>query len=216
MEKTRNVELGYKRQLTNGRIQVSAFYMERDDQQVSQYTTFVRPDDTTEFIQYIGNANNGRNKGVELEWLWYPHEVITLDTSLGYLDTEVDTVFLADGSPVKDREAAQAPGYTYHVGLTYTPDQHWSTNITVEGADDYFFSDSHLERSRPVNLVHARVSYQQPKWKLSLWVRNLTDQTYYTRGFGGFGNDPRDGYATKPYYQLAAPQQIGVDFRYLF
>ena len=216
VEKTHNAELGYKRRLTNGRLQVSAFYMERDDQQVSQYTTFVRPDNTTEFIQYIGNANNGRNKGLEMEWLWYPNDTIAFDASLGYLDTEVDTIFLADGSQIKDPDAAQAPGYTYHLGLTYTPDQHWSANVSFEGADDYFFSDSHQERSLPVNLVHGRLSYQQPQWKLSLWVRNLTNETYYTRGFGGFGNDPRDGYATKPYYQLAAPQQIGIDFRYLF
>ena len=37
-----------------------------------------------------------------------------------------------------------------------------------------------------------------------------------TRGFGGFGNDPRKLYATEAYYQLGEPRVYGVDLRYEF
>ena len=30
------------------------------------------------------------------------------------------------------------------------------------------------------------------------------------RGFGSFGNDPRDGYTTRPFVQFGEPRMIGI------
>jgi len=49
-----------------------------------------------------------------------------------------------------------------------------------------------------------------------VWGRNLTDQDVETRGFGGFGNDPRKLYETEAYYQLGEPRVYGLDVRYEF
>ncbi|MEI8648791.1 hypothetical protein P4S73_14335 [Paraglaciecola sp. Hal342] len=39
----------------------------------------------------------------------------------------------------------------------------------------------------------------------------MFDRTYYVRGFGGFNNDPREGYVTpEPYYQLGDGRQVGI------
>ena len=45
---------------------------------------------------------------------------------------------------------------------------------------------------------------------LALYGRNLTDERFATRGFGGFGNDPRNGYAVGEYLQLGAPREVGA------
>ena len=47
--------------------------------------------------------------------------------------------------------------------------------------------------------------------KVTLWGRNLTDKDYYVRGFGSFGNDPRNFYVTEPYFQYGEPRVTGGD-----
>ena len=36
------------------------------------------------------------------------------------------------------------------------------------------------------------------------------------RGFGSFGNDPREGHATEPYYQFGEPRTVGISASYPF
>ena len=51
---------------------------------------------------------------------------------------------------------------------------------------------------------------------MALWARNIGDTDYETRGFGGFGNDPRKGYAVEPYYQFGEPRVVGITASYAF
>jgi outer membrane receptor protein involved in Fe transport len=81
--------------------------------------------------------------------------------------------------------------------------------VNVEGKDDYYFSDSHAERSSSYELLNASLTYSAEAWEVSLWARNLADEDYFVRGFF-FGNDPRDGYTARGFTQLGAPRQFGV------
>ena len=51
---------------------------------------------------------------------------------------------------------------------------------------------------------------------MSVYGRNLTDRDTQVRGFGGFGNDPRKGYAEEPYYQYGEPLTYGVEGKLYF
>ncbi|WMS85587.1 TonB-dependent receptor [Pleionea litopenaei] len=213
-EKNWNLEIGYKQQLATGFLRIAAFVMERDDQHTKQWQIYTRPDNTQGFIGYVGNVDNGKNRGVELEWHWRALPEFQLDVALGLLEAELAVINRDGNTQVFNRDAAQAPSYNYSVNARWLPNENWSSQITFEGKDDYFFSDTHDERSLPTDLIHWRLTYTQKDWSLALWVHNLTDETYYTRGFGGFGNDPRDGYTAKPYYQFGDPRQSGVTFQY--
>ena len=83
--------------------------------------------------------------------------------------------------------------------------------LEVEGKDAYYFSDRHSEQSDDYNLLHASLGWEQESWRVVLWGRNLTDEDYTVRGFGSFGNDPRNGYVTEPYYQFGEPRMYGSD-----
>jgi outer membrane receptor protein involved in Fe transport len=92
-------------------------------------------------------------------------------------------------------------------------------NIDVEGKDEYFFSNTHDERSTAYELFNARLTYQMDDWSLAIWARNLTDEDVQTRGFffsNEFGNDPSKGYAAEPYYQLGEPRIVGFNINYEF
>jgi outer membrane receptor protein involved in Fe transport len=63
--------------------------------------------------------------------------------------------------------------------------------------------------------VNTKVGYTSDDWELSVWVRNLFNQDYATRGFE-FGNDPRDYYESKTYIQYGEPQMAGISFTYQY
>ena len=65
-------------------------------------------------------------------------------------------------------------------------------------------------------LWHARVAYRISQLELAFSGRNLTDADVETRGFGGFGNDPRDGYAEHRYVQLGEPRTFMAEAKYTF
>jgi outer membrane receptor protein involved in Fe transport len=88
-------------------------------------------------------------------------------------------------------------------------------NLSVEGKDSFYFSDSHDQQSESMTLVNASVSYLQDNWQMKIWARNLFDKDYATRGFY-FGNDPRDGYTAKTYSQLGEPAVFGATLTYQF
>ena len=77
-------------------------------------------------------------------------------------------------------------------------------------------SDRHDLKSPSYDLLNMRLGYAARQWSVALWARNLTDEDYYVRGFGTFGNDPRKEYAVEPYYQYGEPRVVGVSTRFSF
>lgn len=212
-----NYEIGYKVSLldNDAYIRTAVFYMDRDDVQVKSSKTIVRPDGSSEFIAYLGNAASGTNIGIEIESSWQVNDLVELYGSLGLLDTEFNDFINANGESLSGREQAHAPNYQYNVGINIQPTEHWLVNISVDGKDEYYFSDSHDEQSESVALLNASLSYLDDNYQVKVWARNLTDEEYANRGFY-FGNDPRDGYTAKQYTQLSEPLVFGVTVDYQF
>ena len=212
-----NYEVGYKASLLNGDayFAATAFYMDRKDVQVKSSQTVMRDDGSSEFIDYLGNAAEGTNYGVELESSWSATENLNVFAMAALLETEFTGFTNANGDDLSGREQAHAPNYQFHLGFEYFLTEQLSFSASVEGKDEFYFSDSHEQKSDSVVLVNASVTYQAEQWLVKAWSRNLTDEDYQTRGFY-FGNDPRDGYTAKPYYQYGEPMVFGVTFDYQF
>jgi outer membrane receptor protein involved in Fe transport len=188
--------------------------MERDDQQVKGSLVLPRLDGSTNFIDYVNNAAKGSNRGIESELIWQTNDSLTLTAALGLLWAEFDRYINADGQNLTGRDQAQAPRYQYSLGLNYQLDPQWTLGASLEGRDDYFFSDRHDTSARAVNLLNARAKYQGNQWYAMVWGKNLLDTTVTVRAFGSFGNDPRKFYVTEPYYQYGAPRTFGVSVGY--
>ena len=213
-----NYEFGYKASLLDDELhlQVAAFYQQRDDIQVSQSITVPQEDDpnATQFIEFTGNAGEGSNYGVETEFRWQASSQLQLRGGLGILRTELDDY--AERPELNGRDQAHAPEYQFSLAADLVLTDSINAVVEVEGRDSFFFSDSHNEQSDAYELLHLKVNYQQDNWKVALFGRNLTNEDYQVRGFGGFGNDPRKFYETEPYYQYGQPRVIGVSGRYSF
>ncbi|MBA6224859.1 TonB-dependent receptor [Colwellia sp. MB02u-18] len=212
-----NYELGYKVSLLDNQAYVrsAVFYMDRDDMQVRTSFLQEREDGSTDFVSYLGNAATGTNLGLELEAGWQISPELEIYGAVGLLDTQYNGFIDADGNDKSGDEQAHAPSYQFNLGLNYQLSDHLRVNISVDGKDEFLFSDSHNEKSAAIEVVNMSMSYAKDDWQVKVWARNLFDESYATRGFY-FGNDPRDEYSAKAYYQLAEPAVFGATFDYNF
>ena len=192
-------------------LRVALFYDQRYDQQVKSSLVRQRPDGSTEFIDYLGNAAEGTNAGLEIETRWQISDAFSVNANLGLLDATFDEFINEFGEDLSGRDQSQAPSYSYQLGLHWQQVA-WSADIFLNGKDEYFFSDRHSLKSERTNLLNANVAYENERIRISLWGRNLTDEDHTVRGFGSFGNDPKKGYITEPYVQFGEPRIIGLTF----
>ncbi|PHR83986.1 MAG: TonB-dependent receptor [Colwellia sp.] len=231
-----NYELGYKVSLLNNDayVRTAIFYMDRTDMQVKSSKTIANNDHSTSFVEYLGNAASGNNYGLEVEAAWQVNDTINLYGSLGLLDTEFNHFITADGLSLSGEEQSHAPHYQFNIGVNYQPSDAWLFNISLDGKDEFYFSDTRYfdyddngsveldeaipeqdVKSKAMVLLNASITYLADDWQVKLWGRNLTDKDYANRGFY-FPNDPRDGYVPKQYTLLSEPLVFGVTVDYQF
>jgi len=223
-----NYELGFKQRFFNDtlRIQASVFYQDREDVQVNQ--SIVRSVASGQiggvcpcsFTDLTANAASGTNLGLEVEFDWAVNDRLNLFGTVGLLDTEFDQFLSFDhieasrdaGVPfdLAGREQAQAPSYTWVFGGAYALTSTLSISGSIEAKDDFLFSNSHEGRSDAYELVNLELAYTTDNWRVALYGKNLTDELVKTRGFGTFGNDPREFYELDEYNQFGAPRVVGV------
>ena len=212
-----NMEVGFKGSLMDERLALSAalFRMQRRDVQISTSITRLREDGSAEFIGYTGNGAKGVNQGVEVEAVLQATDRLQLTASAGLLDTEFEDYINGSGEDLDGRDQAQAPAYQYYFAVDYRFTQALRLNISLEGKDDYYFSDGHAERSPSYVVYNGSLRYSVDAWELSAWGRNLGDKDYFVRGFS-FPNDPRDGYTATRWTQLGSPRKFGVSAKVSF
>ncbi|MFL2537623.1 MAG: TonB-dependent receptor [Candidatus Azotimanducaceae bacterium] len=207
-------ELGFKAQTQRSRIRFALFHADRRDQQVKSSLVLARSDGSTEFIDFLGNAAEGVNQGLEVEVETQLFESWQLRFAGGYLDATFDQFINEFGDDLGGREQAQAPKVTASAALSFDQGNRFAS-LGIDHKASYYFSDRHDTRSKAFTTVNLALGMEWPNWRLSVWGRNLTDETIYTRGFGSFGNDPRKDYVTEPYFQFGEPRTIGLTVSYL-
>lgn len=227
-----NYELGMKGSWLDSRLQaqVALFYQDRSDVQAKQ--SIFDPNDFS-FDDFLVNAAGGETTGVEVELNYLASERLRFFAAAGLLNAEFDGFSSQSHVDAKDdinggalapvsldgREVAHAPKYQFFVGSEVSLMANLILRIELEGKDEFYFSNSHNQKSTAYELVNTRLTYIGSNWDVSLWGRNLNDEDYETRGFyfsNAFGNNPANGYAPETYTQLGEPRVIGVSASYTF
>ena len=206
-----NTEIGVKGRWRDDRLvgRLAAFYMFRDNVQVSTSVIRVRSDGSAEFIEYTGNGAQGDNYGIEAELHYRPLPQLDLFGSLGLLASQYDNFVNGAGEQLDGRQQAQAPSYQFFGSARYDFGGGWYVSAALEAKDAFYFSDSDAFQSKPYELVHVNVGLQRDHWGVTAWVKNLTDENYEVRGYL-FGNDPRIDYAAARLHaagRAAAPRR---------
>ncbi|MBM7073308.1 TonB-dependent receptor [Shewanella sp. 202IG2-18] len=208
-----NYEIGLKSFWLNNDLStnLSVFYMDRQDQQVS--ASQQDPEKPQRFILFTENAGSSKNYGAELDAKWQATDNLEFYASIGYLEATYGDYIYKDkyGSPVdlSGRELAHSPKFTNSLGTTYRADNGIFVNLHTSGKSKFFYSDSNDSQSKGYQILNARVGYEADGWGVYLWGRNLFDKKYGVRGFY-FGNEPDLGWADKQYIRYGDPRSVGV------
>jgi outer membrane receptor protein involved in Fe transport len=197
---------------------LNAFYGKRKEQQVKSSIAGKDKEGNPSFTDYTANAAKGHYYGLETEIGYRPSDNIHLFANVGLLKSKFDEYLDPNPSAVDvdGRSLAQSPKYQYSIGGDVMITDSLVLKANVEGKDSYYFSNRHNEKSKSYSLVNTSVEYSYNDITATLWVRNLTDEEYQTRGFGSFGNNPANGYETELYTQQGSPRTIGATVSYDF
>lgn len=194
----------------NLRSKLAVFTMDRENQQARGSVVIARQDGSTAFIDYTDNAAQGLHRGLEWEVQYQASDPLLMQWSIGLLEAQFEEYIDASGADLSNRDQPQSPDWQYSAGLTWSVSDLAAIKIEVTGSDSYFFSDRHNVRAPEAHRLNASLSGGRGNWRWTLWGRNLTNETTFTRGFGTFGNDPRKEYALEPYRQYGEPRIVGV------
>jgi iron complex outermembrane receptor protein len=201
-------EIGVKSRLGDGRYQLngSIFYYDYQDQQVQEVIGAIG------FLRSI----SGEVRGAELEAVAQITPDLTVNSSLGLLDTEYDDDQIISGKDVGGNSWPFAPEMTFniHADWIFAETERGVFRLMPEAqySDSYYydiFNVSALEQES-YWLMNGRISYEDNRgFSVAIWGKNITDKYYEP-----WGADTADFGAN--YYIRGMPRTYGIEFSMRF
>jgi iron complex outermembrane receptor protein len=183
-EHVNNYELGVKGEFLNGRLQadLDVFHMDYDDLQVTQY-------DPASFSNYIGNAASAKINGLEFDAVARITSAWTVSGNIGLLDTKFDTFIDEYGNSLAGERLTFAPKFSGALATQYSVPVTTGVAAYVNGEYTYrsaVYSQYNDVKTTPSDILGAYgllngsigASFDQAKWKVELYARNLTNKLY--------------------------------------
>lgn len=196
-------------------MNLAAFYIESDNWQEVRVLT----DEMGRVISsaFIGANADIESYGFEIETVYEPLDNLKLVASYGYTHaTYKDFLFQAgntgeavqefdlDGEPVK-----LVPGFDANVSALYEFDGGFFARAELSMTGDTPLEERSRVMRDSVQVVNLQAGYERERFRLQLFVENLTDERYPSGlGFEHFLFGADGTY----YVPLDAPRIIGVEF----
>lgn len=206
------IEAGLNSKLLNNKLRTNlvAFYGKRLDQQV-KFSKQVDPNNPNSFTQYFTNAAEGEVYGLEGMANYAVTDNLTLNSSLGLLSSKfVD--YISPNGDKSGRDQAHAPRYTIMLGSEYYIDENWTFSASFQAKDAFYISNSDDIKTKAYSLINTGLEYVKKDLTINIWIRNLSDTKYATRGF----YFDLDGSGDKLFTQQGEPRTFGLTAKYSF
>lgn len=153
-------------------INANAFYVDWTDQQVSMSGS------ANPYDLYTGNAGKSTLKGAELEVFWQINANFDSFLSLGLVDTEFTEFSATNGTSYKGNEFAGAADTTASFGLNWDSNINWFAGLNGRYTSDSYMRIENELKTDAYTIFDSQVGYQTAAWKVSAYVKNLTDEEY--------------------------------------
>ncbi|MCY4426830.1 MAG: TonB-dependent receptor [Halieaceae bacterium] len=182
-------ELGVKSDLMDNtlRVNATAFYYDYQDLQVQRVDTEVSGGLP---VAFTSNAAESEISGLELDINWLPNEALDFRLAYAYLHTEYVDYIGPGGVDFSGNPLPNSPKHTLigSIGYTTTLPGNWTLNLGT----DWTFTDEHnfdvldddpFTKEDSYTLGAARLAVISPdqKWTVTAYVKNLTDEEYYSQ-----------------------------------
>lgn len=180
-EKAWNYELGGHFECWDGRVQsdMDIFFMDCRDRQLTVFP----PGTTTG--RMMTNAGKTHSLGAEFAMTVKPTERTHLAISYGF--THATFKDYNDGkNDYEGKRVPYAPMHTLFAEAAHSISINGDTNkllmlaANVRAAGDIYWNEANTLQQPFYALLGASVTWQQPRYSLQLWGRNLTDTQYKT------------------------------------
>lgn len=206
-----NYEVGVRGAWLERRLtgEFTAFYLARRDTQVRDSAGF-----GGSYRFFTANGQEAHVSGVEASGAFAFTQDFSVHGSLAQMDSELEAFTLANGSTGGGRALANTPRYGYTLGARYRPETGFFASAELVGRARQYDSNNQFEARRPFKVVNASIGYAFGPWTVTVWARNLLDETYDKRVYF-FGNEDPDYIETR-YENRADPRQLGVTVGYRF
>ncbi|HEX3006440.1 MAG TPA: TonB-dependent receptor [Bacteroidales bacterium] len=183
-EKTWNYEVGIKSSpLPMLSVSAAAFYIDWDNQQVSQRVSVGG--------NMYKNAGKTYSRGVEFELILKPLKDLQLGGNFGYTQARyVDfQPSIQDELNYKDKYLPFVPRNTYSLFAGYKIDlntgvfQSAYANFSINGIGKQYWDDANTRSQEAYSIVNGTIGIQSKRGSLSLWMKNLFNTDYSPYAF---------------------------------
>jgi iron complex outermembrane receptor protein len=192
-ESTINYELGVKSNHLDNRLKlnVTGFWIEYTNQQV--FTIL----DLPSFNFGTDNIGKSRSFGLELESQWVATKGLTFNANLGYLNTEILDYSPSTVDPntfeeiILDQSGNDlplSPVFNGNFNVNYiwpiTKKLNLETNLDYIYQSDIYFDQANDMLQPAYGLLNGRIGVTSKHAEFFVWGKNLTDETYFSYGYG--------------------------------
>ena len=155
-----NYEIGTSVLSPNSNLLIEAvvFWSDRKNQQVL-ISKQLDPNNPTTFQYLTQNAASGKNYGTELNLRAKLTDEISLFAALGLLKTEIK--HHQSRLELEGRRQAHAPAKSYSFGIKCQASEQLHLSMDLSGKSDFYYSDSHTEKSKSYTLVNLSLGFRQ-------------------------------------------------------
>lgn len=205
-----NYELGLKSTFFDKRLTVNAasFVTKFDDFQVFQFV----PTQSSGTVLSLTNAGKVTTQGIELDILASLTDHLSINFNTAFTQAKFDKFKNGGGVGIDydDNYLPYAPEHSYFVAIDYSrPVFHHAEiygHIDYGYTGDYFSNPNNTDDNAIPNYFSANARLgitTDPHWDISLWVKNITDETNLRQRSVSFLNVPRGFYNPPRTYGLA-------------
>ena len=210
-------ELGFKWLSESGRVRLNGalFHTDYQDLQI-EVNDGIAP--------VTRNAAEAEIDGLEVELTAIPAEGWLLQAGIGYLDAKYTSLnpsenFTTDLLSLSlDSKLVNTPEWSGNLGVQYALQVSGGGQVITRA--DWAYVDEHFKdalnfpqlRQDSYSLVDAYITYvgAQDNWEVSLFGKNLSDESYIV---SGFANGLTQGRVSA---NLGRPREWGLSFKYRF
>jgi iron complex outermembrane receptor protein len=176
-------EVGFKTSLASRVLQMNGAFFRYDFKD-----GFLNVNLPNSVLSVVTNAAAIRSTGAELDLKWRAGPGLQLDLNAGWLDARIKSDVALGTESLKGNRPVNAPKWTFGAGAFYKMPLTDTVNLEFGANGNYKSSQYMSTVNRPSNqqdgfwVVNAQLALadRDSRWRLSGWVRNLTNARYRT------------------------------------
>jgi iron complex outermembrane receptor protein len=190
-EQADQIEIGMKGDFADGRLRanITGFFTVYDEIQ----RTTNGEDALGNPLQLLRNAAEAEIPGIEAEITWLPTDRLMLMAGIGWIDPEFKeftglnlgaSTDQENEALAKELEFERVPDFEYTLTGEYRVPMSDTGDLIFRGQyawRDGFYTDVTNNELRTIDdygILDASVRFENEKWRVSLWGRNLTEENY--------------------------------------